>query len=118
MYWKYSIVIIFALYYGECNAVHCDAMAAVECSRRTPGNFAFNSRCQCETISCLKGELTRSAGRIICDAPQCRGSKQCPSVSMLREWHTCNCLKISYPCPPQQVLWGDAGGPYICIDMT
>ncbi len=99
---------------------------ASECSRRKPGNFAIDSNCQCVGISCpstnsdgLPMDFIRSMGKLICDISpfSCRHNEPCPSSSMIREPHTCNCLKIAYPCLPNQVLSGNRGGPYTCMSF-
>jgi hypothetical protein len=90
-----------------------------------PGNWALDSSFQCAPVQCKKREdglrmdLIRSMGRIICDISpfSCTSNKPCPSLSMLREPHTCNCLKISHPCPLSQYLSGNIGGPYECVDL-
>lgn len=107
--------------WGRC----CSIVASLECGRRHPGHFAFNSSCQCSPVLCI-GKMDpmrgNSPGQIICDTPpsfcQSSNNKPCASPSMIREPHTCNCLKILYPCPSGEVLWGDIGGPYQCLAFS
>lgn len=100
----------------------CDIAASVECGKRPPGHFAFNSSCQCAPISCENRTPMRGGeSTIICGTPpivcQPLHNKPCASPSMIREPHTCNCLKVAYPCRSNEVLWGNMGGPYTCLTI-
>jgi hypothetical protein len=116
------------------NSKCCSLADTLECGRRSPGNWAFNSSCQCSPILCPSTVLTTqphavlepmksfSEGgveQIICDSPpiSCQKNKPCASPSMIREPHTCNCLQISSPCESKgdEILLGNVGGPYQCM---
>jgi hypothetical protein len=67
---------------------------------------AMNRSCACAPMQCAEGlEPQRGPpGVFVCAARPSQCSGAC-AAGMLREGHTCNCLR------PQGV-WGDAGGPY------
>lgn len=116
---------------GGWNKRCCSVADATECGKRAPGNWAFNSTCQCHPITCkssseasLEPMKSFSGGggveQIICYMPTttCQNNKPCASPSMVREPHTCNCLQITYPCESkEEVLLGNIGGPYQCVEL-
>lgn len=111
--------------WGRC----CALSSALACGEQFPGHFALNSDCQCATLACPSSsfeegtnkEIMRGEeGQLICNTPPpaCKSNAPCPSGSMMREVHTCNCLRIVSPCMKNEVLWGNAGGPFVCIPLT
>jgi hypothetical protein len=104
----------------------CPMSSAWACGEQYPGHYALNSDCQCAPVAChttgiQNKELMRGdEGQIVCDVPptNCKNNLPCPVASMMRETHTCNCLRISSPCMKNEALWGNLGGPYICIPFS
>jgi hypothetical protein len=101
----------------------CGLSLALACGKQTPGHFALDSKCRCNRVSCddddtdNKNIMRGLPGRFVCEYPQ-PSCQPCPSTTMMRERHTCTCLSLSYPCLSNEVLWGNKGGPYLCLALA
>jgi hypothetical protein len=103
--------------WGQC----CNISQALACGTQSPGHYALDSRCHCSPVSCVdtgKDIMRGTPGQLVCERPRGSCREACPSASrMVRERYSCNCLRLSYPCLSNEVLWGSMGGPYQCIAL-